>query len=228
MTVPNVPNVPGVPTIPRDPNNPIPQPSLLQSDTVTATGYSNLPLWGLLDQDGNQVIQPDNWVSVEYRQDWAIADYQVEQGNFQSYDKVQEPFDIRLQISTGGSVQARADFLTSVQNIVNDLKLYRLVTPETTFEDCNIGHIDYRRTATNGVGILIINLYLVQIRVTDAEAFSSTNTSPASQTATKDPGAAAQVNDGAVQPLPATGPQSAALLSASDLKPLSSSIFSGL
>lgn len=205
-TYPNVPDAPGVPTVPRDPNNPPEEPTLLQGDTVTATGYSNLPEWGLL-KDGKQVIEPDNWTDIEYRKDYSIADYQIEKGQFQSYDKVENPFDIRVQFTKGGSVEVRADFLKSVEDIVGDLELYDLVVPETTYSDCNIAHMDYRRTSTNGVGLLIINLYLVQVRVTAAETFSQTNNSPASPSAVKDPGAAAQVDDGPVQTQPLTSAQ---------------------
>src|SRR5215469_5882183 len=33
-----------------------------------------------------------SFVDVEYKQDWPISDYPVEQGGFQSYDKVRLPF----------------------------------------------------------------------------------------------------------------------------------------
>lgn len=205
-TYPNVPVAPGVPTVPRDPNNPPSQPTLLTGDSVTATGFSNLPLWGLI-KDGQEVLKPDNWVQVEFRREWAIADYQIEAGSFESYDKVEMPFDIRVQMSCGGSTEKRADFLTAVEAIVGDLEQYDFVMPENTYSNVNVAHYDFRRTAQGGNGLLIINLYLMQIRATAAETFSSTNVSPASQTATKDPGAAAQVDDGAVQTQPLTSAQ---------------------
>lgn len=210
-TYPNVPDVPGVPTLPRDPNNPPNQPTLLQGDSVTATGYSNLPLWGLI-KDGKEVLNPDNWVSVEFRREWAVADYQIEQGKFETYDKVEMPFDIRVQMSCGGSVEKRADFLTTVEAIVGDLVLYDFVMPENTYSSVNVAHYDFSRRSSNGNGLLIVNLYLMQIRATAAESFTNTNTSPASATNTKDPGAAAQVNDGAVQTQPLTSAQQTTVL----------------
>lgn len=211
---PDVPPDPGVPPVARDPNNPVESPALLTGDTVTVNGYSNLPKWGLLDSNGKSVIPADNIVSFEYRQDWAIADYQVEDGGFQSYDKVQLPFDARMSFSCGGSEESRSDFLTAIQNLVNDYNLYSIVTPEYQYKNVNAAHMDYRRTSTNGVGLLLVNLYFLEIRNTATSSFSNTNSSPASPSATQDPGAAAQVNDGTVQPGTVTAAQSAALLNA--------------
>lgn len=210
-TYPNVPPDPGVPTIPRDPNNPIASPQLLTGDTVTVTGYSNLPKWGLIDQNGKQPIRSDCIVDFEYKRDWAISDYQIQNGSFQSYDKVQLPFDARMTFAMGGSEDDRANFLTQIEDVVESLNMYTAVTPEATYPNCNAAHWDYRRTSSNGVGLIQAHIYFLEVRQISAEQFTNSNTSPASQANTQDPGAAGEVNDGTVQAQPTTPAQQSLL-----------------
>lgn len=207
---PDVPDVPGVPTVPRDPNTPSDQPALLSSDSVTVTGYSNLPKWGLLLK-GKPAIDADSIVNFEYKKDWTIADYQIEEGQFASYDKVAMPYDARMTFARGGSEDDRADFLTQVSAVVESIELYEIVTPEISYANANAAHWDYRRTNINGVGLIQANIYFVEIRVTAAQNFSTPNESPASQSDVQDPGAASQVNDGAIQAQPASTAQNNAL-----------------
>ncbi len=207
---PNVPDVDGVPTVPRNPNDPIAQPELLSGDSVTVTGYSNLPKWGLLLK-GKPAIDADSIVNFEYKKDWTIADYQIEEGGFASYDKVAMPYDARMTFARGGSEDDRAEFIAQVEAVVETLELYQIVTPETSYQNANAAHYDYRRTNINGVGLIQANIYFVEIRVTAAQSFSSPNSSPASQADTQDPGAASQVNDGAVQAQTASTAQTSAL-----------------
>jgi hypothetical protein len=201
---PNIPNVPGVPPILRNPLAPIPLPPLLTSDTVSSAAAYGTQQWGLFF-NGSPVIAADNVVAFEFKQDWVLADYQIEQRGFETYDKVQRPYDVRLTFSRGGSESRRAAFLASVQAIVNDTKLYDASMPEYTWTDMNITHYDLKRTATDGVGLMIINLYLLQIRADVTEQYTNTSTasgvsSPANPTATQDPGAEAFQNNGVLQP----------------------------
>lgn len=213
---PDVPDVAGVPTIARDPNNPIAEPQLLDGDSVTVTANADQPEWSLT-LNGQTVVPYDSFVSFEYKQDWALADYQVEAGTttgigFETYDKVQQPFDARLVLSCGGSVEKRQAFLAAIDKMANDLNLYDVTNPETVYQSLNVQHYDFRRTNINGVNLIQVNLYMLQIRDTATQQFNQANTSPASQSATQDPGAAAQKNDGVVQATTPSSGQSAALL----------------
>lgn len=199
---PNVPFAPGVPPVPRNPNA-IPEidPGV---DEIGANEVNSDPdetQWGL-QLDGEFVIEADNVVSFEYKRDWVIADYQIEKGGYESYDKVQLPFDARVRFSCGGSVDSREAFLKSVKAIENDLKLYDIITPEEVYPSVNVGHVDFRRTAEQGVGLIVVDMYLIEIRDTATQTFANAQASPASPTATKSPSAAAKKNNGTVQPVP--------------------------
>lgn len=113
-------------------------------------------------------------VDFEFKQDWNVSNYPVEDGAFQSYDKVQLPFDVRMRVAAGGSEQNRAALLGAVESIANSTGLYNVLTPEETYLNCNVNHYDYKRVANNGVGILLVDIWLVEIRVTATSKFTST------------------------------------------------------
>lgn len=192
----SVPVVPGVPPVLG--NIGAPEPSLMMGDTAGAAASVGPPQWGIF-KDGQAVITPDTVVSFDYRQDWLISDYPLEEGAFESYDKVNTPFDARVRMATGGSLEARQEFLNALEAISSTLDLYDVATPEKIYTSVNVGHVDYSRASTNGVGILNADIWLRQIRVTATVQFTNT----------KSPGAASSQNGGTVQTQPATAAQAA-------------------
>lgn len=196
IVYPDVPNVPGVPPVPRNPlMPPTPPPVLLTQDSIFAPQSVPVQQWGIYSQ-GQPVVLADNVVELEYRQDWTIADYQMEQGAFESYDKVTNPFEIALAFSRGGSISDRQEFLDSIANIAGDLNLYDVFTPEVNYTNVNVRHYDYKRTATNGMGLIVVNIYVTQIRVTVTSPFTNV----------QNVGSNAQVNDGVAQTSTVTDP----------------------
>ena len=189
---PNVPNVPGVPALPRDPLIVESTVELLTKDAVQGV-LSGFPQWGIF-LGGVPVVLADNVVSIDYKQDWTISDYPLEQGAFESYDKVAHPFECKVRFSAGGDVTNRQNFLNSIANISGDLNLYNIVTPEETYTSVNITHYDYRRTAINGVGLITVDIWAIQIRVTATQQFQNV----------QNPTSAAPQNSGIVQTTPPT------------------------
>lgn len=180
----NVPNVPGVPPVARDPG--LSQDPVLTGDTTS--GDSSSPQWGLF-KDGQAIIQSDNVASFEYKQEWVVADYPIEKGGFESYDKVQTPFDVKLRFSTGGSDSAREAFLQSIEAIIGTTDVYDAVMPEKTYISVNPYHYDFHRTNQNGLGLLIVDIYCTEIRENATATF----------TQTKEPQSQQTQNDGNVQ-----------------------------
>ncbi len=137
-------------------------PNLLTRDLA---GFGIIPpLWGIFNQDGEVVVTADNVVAFEYKQEWTVADYPMEQGAFESYDKVDTPFSARITFSSGGSFRNREALLDSIEAIAGDLEKYDVVTPEQTYLSVNVMHYDYRRTAVNGAGLITVSVWLTEIR----------------------------------------------------------------
>lgn len=185
--MPFVPNLPGVP--PLSGYSSLPLPVLLVTDLILAFPGEIATPWGIY-LGGVPVVEADSVVTFDFRQEYTVSDYPLEQGAFESYDKVQVPFDVRVRYAAGGSEFNRQLLIDSIASIVGDLNLYDVVTPEAVYPSCNVTHQDYRRTSVNGVGLLQIDVWLVQVRVTAQAAFQNV----------QNPQSASSQSSGLVQP----------------------------
>lgn len=196
MVFPVVPNVPGVPPLIRAPGAFLEPVALLFADAITGL-FGVGPLWGIF-QDGQAVVTPETIVSFGYRQNWTIADFPIEQGGFESYDKVASPFEIRVRMASSGTAEARQRLLDEIAAIAGTLELFDVVTADASYPSVNIARYDYRQTSREGVGMIVIDVVLMEIRDTAVAAFSNT----------KSPSGAGQVNGGTVQATTPTPAQS--------------------
>lgn len=166
-----LPNVAGIPPL-LGGLLPVALPPLVTSDQIGFLPSFAGPQWGIF-LGGAPVVPADNVVSMDARQEWVIADYPIEQGAFESYDKVKRPFDVRFRLSTGGSVAARAAMIAAIKAIAGDFNLYMFVSPEDTWENVNVSHFDYNRRAES-VGLFSVDVWGWQIQVNQTSGLSNT------------------------------------------------------
>lgn len=184
---PNVPDVPGVPPLLRDPFGITQAVTLLARDVLSALGFFFGPQWGLF-QNGFPVIVADSVLEVSYKQNWALATFQIEQGGFETYDKVELPFESTLRFASGGSDAVREVLLDSIAAIAGNLELYDVVTPEKVYVGVNVNHYDFKRH-DGRVGLLTVDVFVMEVRVGSEAQFTSTKT----------PSGSDAVNSGTVQ-----------------------------
>ena len=189
-TYPDVPNSPGVPPVPRDPN--AATPTTVSPVTVDAPSLSQAAqeaVWGVYDKAGALAIYADSFAEIEYSREFKVATYPMEEGAFQSYNKVETPFDVGVVLTRGGSDADRTEFVNTIDALLASLDLYDVVTPERTYLNVNIVRGRYRRRAESGATLITAEMQLEQVRVTATVAFSNV----------KSLSAAGQSDTGAVQ-----------------------------
>ena len=190
---PNVPIAQGVPAVARSilfpTNNQTEQPLTSSGEEVNADVVRQ---WGLFTQAGDFAVPCDNVVAFELALEARISDYPVEKGGFGSYNKVQMPFDVRLIMSRGGSVEDRQDFVKAVQDAWQSTELFNVVTPEGVYIDVNVVMARQVRASDRGAGLLTMEVGLRKVRQTASLKFTNT----------KEPSGAGQVKDGSVQAQP--------------------------
>jgi hypothetical protein len=170
-------------------------PSLLTAHSPLVFSQAIAGQWGIFDQGGTLVLEPDSFLSLDYRHEWRIANYPMELGAFQSYNKVQLPYENRVMMCIGGTVSDRSEFLDTLEDIAGTTDLYNIITPDTRYLNANVEGINYRRTATQGNGLLTVEINFLEIRTTATSTFTNTAS----------PSGALPVNVGTVQPVPLTG-----------------------
>lgn len=198
--MPFVPQVPGVPIL--SSYAPPISTAILVADTLVAASGIFGPPWGIF-LFGVPAVIADSVISLEFRKDWSVSDYPLEQGAFESYDRVEQPFETRIRFAAGGSSINKFALLESLQLLtsVNPPLIFDVVTPEMVYQSVSISHYDYRRTARNGVGLLQVDVFVKQVRVTASTQFTST----------QQPSGASPQGGGLVQPSAASSVDSASL-----------------
>ncbi len=195
-TYPNVPVTQGVPPVPRDASNSASGDEPLLTRDADAIDRLAATQWGIFTQGGGNVLTPDNIAAVGYSAEYRHADYPLEGGGFESYNKVATPFSNRVMMTKGGRLSERQSFLATLESIRGDLNLYNVVTPERVYLNVNIERVTLDRNASNGATLLGVEVLMREIRQTATAAFSSSQS----------PSGADAVNNGSVQTKPSSQP----------------------
>jgi hypothetical protein len=216
---PDVPQSPGVPPLLRQAGNVQNNIGLLASDAVSVLRLFNPAQWGLFDSSGQPAFgTPGGGIvsaalqvlgaggqsvgDIEYRLDYRIATAPQEMGAFLSYNKVSTPFNGRVSYIVGGLESQRGAFLQQVLAAEQALTLYSLVMPEITYPSCNVTHHDYRRTSQRGVALIVVDVWVEEVRISGTTQYSNT----------QQPSGANPTNGGTVQPQTPTPQQQSSFL----------------
>lgn len=221
---PDVPAYPGVPELTRPiqvavaENVPL-SIALGTVENLLISALQQTPKWGIYDQDGNRLGVNSNdtssgggltatllsqltgsappvesTIGVDYSRESRIATYQVEQGGFASYNKVQMPANPVVTLALQGNVNDRTAFLEAIESAANSTDLYSIVTPEIVYVNYNIERYSFRRRAQSGATLLIVDIYLQEIRTVTASFATAQITAP------QDPASTSQESNGITQP----------------------------
>lgn len=178
INFPNVPPLPGVPNLRRAATGVLTRTGLLPAIRgLNRFGLLDMlmgPQWGVFDESGIVMLQPDTIAAVEYKGDYEIANHPVEEGGFASYNKVAKPFEISVQMTCSGKDSSREAFLTELEIMRSSLILYTVVTPDKSYGSMNLVHYDYKRSSQSGVSLLTVNCRFQEVRETATTSFTET------------------------------------------------------
>lgn len=164
--------------------------ALLTSDAISVISAFSGPQWGIF-LNGVQVVGQGilgallsnvtgfgngNFLDLDYHVRYAISKYPVENGAFQSYNKVQTPFDVAVTVTAGGSDANRTLLITQVEAIIGSTQQYTVTMPEGTLNSVNPVAYGYRRTHDKGLGLLEVLILFEQVRPAGNPTFSTTQT----------------------------------------------------
>ncbi len=121
------------------------------------------------------VLVPDSFQDFGYRQEWSVATAPTELGGFAAYNKVNNPFEAQVRATKGGSLRERTEFLRKLDEIAATTALYKIVTPEKTYNACNITRCEVTRKGAGGAYFLAeVDIFFVEIRTVTSEYTTTT------------------------------------------------------
>lgn len=206
---PNVPAYPGVPQVFRNASNPPTggltdaiggirdgAPALTQDggDAIVVTAQT---AWGIYTPDGEKALAVDSVYRIEPSREFRISDYPIEDGGFQSYNKVAMPGETRVTVTKGGTAAVRQAFLNTLDALVESTDIVTVLTPDESFLDRNLVRYDYSRSAESGAALLIVELMLIEVRQSAESQY----------TKSKEPSGTDAVSDGPVRSVDPTAAQ---------------------
>jgi hypothetical protein len=139
-------------------------------------------------------------IEFDYSADSPISNYPQEQGAFQSYDKVQLPSEINLQLACSGSTSQRQAFLNTLEALRTSTQLVDIMTPEQVYSDYNLSHYDLKRSANSGVTMITANAKFELVPITASATPGSSTTSTTTISNPQQPYSASPQSLGNVQP----------------------------
>lgn len=176
--------------------------SSIQPDSQNPFVPGALPPYGITDDSGNPIIQPDSAVEFDINADSTVNSHPVEKGGFQAFNRVQEPISIRLLLACQGKNMSRETFLSTLKGLREGTQVVTISTPDTTYPNMTLKAFGYKKTAEHGAVTIWADTQWVEERSTNVTVSSP----PTSQ-----PQGAATTNIGSLQPGTPTTQQQASI-----------------
>jgi hypothetical protein len=191
---PDIPLYPGVPQLLRPVQqaiaaSPIIAIGLGTAETLLITALNQAPQWGIYDSSGNQLgllpnsqsilsaiagtllsqLTGDNATvlstfDVDFTKETKISDYPLEAGGFAAYNKAESPASPVVTLILDGDASDRTAFLNLINAACVGTDLYSVVTPEITYYNHSVERYRYSRKANKGLTLLIVEVFLKEIR----------------------------------------------------------------
>ena len=207
---PDVPNYPGVPNIPRtSPGNSSISISLAQNDNASQATQDE-SVWGIFSAtDGTALYTPSESGTIstyafDFSRQTTVSSFPVEQSAFADYDKIWSPAKPMITVAFSGSSTEKREILNIIEAACLDTSLWNIFIPETEYLGYTIARYSYRRTATKGATLLLIDVQLEEVKQVSV-SYTNTSSSDLSSGATstanaKTPSAIPASSSGQVQP----------------------------
>ena len=149
--------------------------------------------WAVVTRNKGLSVQFDGIMDIDVKNESKVLTSPIEKSSFAAYNKVETPLDV---VITGASQQdgaTQSAILDALNKLVSGTELVDIVTPTAVYLKMTLESYSYKRTATDGASLLVVELHAIEVRevettrVTKTKRASSAKTQKTGQTQTKKP-----------------------------------------
>lgn len=149
--------------------------------------------WAVVARNKRLSVQFDGIMDLDVKNESKVLTSPIEKSSFAAYNKVETPLDV---VITGASQQdgtTQSAILDALNKLVSGAELVDIVTPAAVYLKMTLESYSYKRTATDGASLLVVELHAIEVRevetmrVTKTKRASSAKTQKTGQTQTKKP-----------------------------------------
>lgn len=125
--------------------------------------------WSLNKASGERVVEFTSFISMDLRDEYNVVTGPVEEGSFASYNKVAAPLEIDVSLGVEGDDATLSMALDALNKLTGSTEIVSLVTPEIEYCDMNLRSVSYRRRREDGLGVLWLDLKLIEVRQVETQ-----------------------------------------------------------
>lgn len=126
--------------------------------------------WSLLSQeDGYDIVTFTSFISMDVKDGGKVVETPVEEGSFTTYNKVDNPREVKCTLATQGTDEELQTYIQSLTDLRNGTDLVMVATPMFLYEQMNLEEFSYSVKVEDGRGVLYADLSLVEIRQVEME-----------------------------------------------------------
>jgi len=188
ITYPNVPNAPGVPNVLR--KLPAGPPAILGSIAGIAQlirAFTSVSVWGVFRADkpdgttvirGKPVVQPDSILELSYSNKRSVSTAPTQNGGFADYNRVNNPFEITLRMSKGGTEKDRTTFIKQIESL-DSTEVFDIFSPEKVYKNVNMIGYNITREGVGGACFLSqVDIMFREVRIVSSKYINTTIPAP--------------------------------------------------
>ena len=112
----------------------------------------------------NQVFDYDTFVDFSVQSRMKVSEFPVEQGAFATYNKVQEPFKVKITLAVSDTPERRHAFLMALEEARLSTQRMDILLPEGTYLNATLEGYSSTRKQVGGWGMVVATLNFVQVR----------------------------------------------------------------
>ena len=136
--------------------------------------------WLLTEKGGNNVVEFQTILSVDFIDESNVVSSVIEEGSFVSYNKVALPVQIVMTVVLDGTKTIQQKSLETLRELKNTTRLLQVITPFEAYPDMNLTALRYSRTTERGSTQTVVDLVLQEVRQTVVQVAKSNRMTKAS------------------------------------------------
>lgn len=149
--------------------------------------------WTIVDTSGASAISFSSFLDIDQKSTADTLTYPIEEGSFASYNKIMKPKELTVTLATQGDESLFDFMLAQLEYYTNSAIVLSVMTPAAFYDNQTLTSYNYRRSQTDGAGLLIVTLNFIEVKSVHNQVSGSGISSP------KNPTSASTVNRGQVQ-----------------------------
>jgi hypothetical protein len=136
--------------------------------------------WTIMSEDGGSAIAFTSFIGMRVNSDGSASSYPVEEGAFASYNKMQAPIEITVNLGKSGEAYDIESTIQVIEKYKQEATKLSVVTPTMFYESMTLESYSYSHRRDNGARILLVELRLKEVKevttqTTDVDAGGSSS-----------------------------------------------------